>query len=619
MQSNWIFKNSEGPAKALALSLSKELKMHPISTTVCVNRGLKTADEIRTYLNPRLDHLTHPFKILDLEKAVDHILEIQGVTKLESVAASGKSTATEFNGIARKKMRVYTDYDVDGTTGAALLTWFFRDLKFNFDVFQPDRFKDGYGLNVPAVEQAHADGVHTLITVDCGITNFDAANKARELGIQLIVVDHHLIDPVKGIPEAFAVIDPQRADDESGLKQLCGCALGFYLCMGLRIKARELNYFASAGLAEPNLKSLLDLVVIATAADMVPLTGDNRILVRHGLEILKNTTKPGLRSLMEKAGVEVKTVSASNLGFALGPRINASGRMGSAETAYQVLTTTDREVGEKLAQELETINKQRQEVQMRIWDQARALIDKGIEAGKFSHAVVVASPDWHEGVVGIVASKVTEHFKMPAIVLAVREDGIVKGSVRSYGGHNVLEALHLSKQFLNGYGGHKFAAGLTLQPEKLEEFITHYNQMIAELRPVKKDDVLLLEGECTLDDLQPAVLEELEKLAPFGPGNPEPVFALTAKIETQSILKGRHVKIQFLHDRTIEGIWFSAGERIEYTLWSEKAARSQVLCRFAGIPEINRFRGRVTPSFRIKTVDLEFNASPKSPASFSSN
>jgi single-stranded-DNA-specific exonuclease len=576
---NWIFKKAEADARVLA----KEAGIGILTATVCVNRGIKTAPELLAFLNPKLETLTHPFKILDLEKSVDLILESQSE-------------------LTRKKIRVFTDYDVDGTTGAALLSWFFRDLNFNFDVAQPDRFKDGYGLNVQAVDQAHADGVQILITVDCGVTNFDAALRAKELGIQVIIVDHHQIDPIKGIPDAFAVIDPQRAEDTSNLKQLCGCALGFYVCMGIRSKARAQNYFEKNKLKESNLKSLLDLVVLATAADMVPLTGDNRTLVKHGLDVLRNTEKPGLRALMKTAGIEVKTLSPSNLGFALGPRINASGRMGSAETAYRVLTTKDEKEAFALAEELELINSKRAETQNLIWDEVRQTVDRGLEKGKFSHAVVVASENWHEGVVGIVASKVTDHFKKPAIVLSIREDGLVKGSVRSYGGYNVLEALHLSKHLLKGYGGHKFAAGLSLDPENLENFIEHYNQMIAGLVPSKSKDDLYLEGSTELSGLTLQAIEELEKLAPFGPGNPEPLFVIEAKVTLQSVLKGRHLKVK-LHGnqkQILEAIWFNAAERIEYTELVDQSSQLGKLCVFAGIPEVNRFLGRITPTLRIK-------------------
>ena len=578
---SWIFKEPEIGADAR--TLAKEAGIGLLTATVCVNRGIKNPTELQAFLNPKLETLTHPFKILDLEKSVDLILASQSSAE-------------------KQHLRVFTDYDVDGTTGAALLTWFFRDLKFTFDVAQPDRFKDGYGLNVAAVDQAAHDGVKILITVDCGVTNFDAADRAKELGIQLIVIDHHLIDPVRGIPEAFAVIDPQRAEDNSNLKQLCGCALAFYLCMGLRIKAREQKYFETRALKEPNLKSLLDLVVLATAADMVPLTGDNRTLVKHGLDVLRNTEKPGLRALIKTAGIEVKTLSPSNLGFALGPRINASGRMGSAETAYRVLTTTDAVEGMQLSQELENINKHRAETQNNIWDEVRQVVQTGIDAGKFSHAVVVASENWHEGVVGIVASKVTEHFKKPAIILSIREDGLVKGSVRSYGGYNVLEALHLSKEFLKGYGGHKFAAGLSLDPSNLEAFIAFYNSAIAGLTPSQTRGNIYLEGSCALEALTLPAIEELEKLAPFGPGNPEPLFAIEAKVTLQSVIKGRHLKVK-LHSEnriSLEAIWFNAAERMEYTDLVDGSAQQNKICLFAGIPEVNRFLGRVSPTLRIK-------------------
>ncbi len=580
----FTYKNDrEGSLKEAALLLSKESGLSVLASTVCVNRGMKTKAEVDLFLNPKLETLTHPFKILDLEKAAIRILESQDREKPE-------------------KIRVFTDYDVDGTTGAALLTWFFRDLGFDFDVVQPDRFRDGYGLNVGAVENAVRDGVSILITVDCGITNFAAAERARELGLELIIVDHHSIDPIKGIPDCFAVIDPQRADDDSGLRQLCGCALAFYLSMGIRIKARNGSFFVKRKIQEPNLKNLLDLVVIATAADMVPLTGDNRTLVRHGLRILRETDKPGLRELMRVAGIEVKTVSPSNLGFGLGPRINASGRMGTAETAYRVLTTRDRDEGRQLAETLEQLNAERAALQNQIWDQVREKVNQGLERGLYAHAVVVASSEWHEGVVGIVASRVTEHFKKPAVVLAIREDGIAKGSVRSYGGYNVLEALHLSKEKLLGYGGHKFAAGLSLKAEDVEGWVSVYDGNVGKLEPSDRSQVLQLECQCSLADLNVETLTELENLAPFGPGNPEPLVGVVAQVREQFVLKGRHLKLKLEGNgvKRFEGIWFNAAEKIEFTELVEVSAQQGKMCIFAGIPEINRFMGKTSPTLRIK-------------------
>ncbi len=587
LEHEWIFSESPegGSPEEAALFLSKSTGLGRLAATVCVNRGIATPEAVKSFLNPRLDSLTHPFKIRDMERAAREILESQVLDQ-------------------PRNLRVFTDYDVDGTTGAALLTWFFRDLGFRFDVVQPDRFRDGYGLQVRAVEDAHRDGVDILITVDCGITSFEAADRARELGIRLIVVDHHQIDPVKGLPAAFAAVDPQRSDDESGLRQLCGCALAFYLCMGIRMLGRDSGFFSSRGIVEPNLKSLLDLVVIATAADMVPLTGDNRTLVKHGLDVLRNTEKPGLRELMKVAGIEVKSVGPSNLGFALGPRINASGRMGSAETAYRVLTTKDPEEGRRLALELESVNTERAELQNRIWDEVRAKVESGLEKGRFSHSVVVGDPGWHEGVVGIVASKVTEHFHRPAVILAIREDGIAKGSVRSYGGCNILEVLHLSKGHLLGYGGHKYAAGLSLRPDQIDSFAADFNSTVSAQVPEKRKHPIRIESYCELEELDLKALEEIERLAPFGPGHPEPVFAVRAKVEQQNILKGRHVKLRLGSTKTrgFEGIWFNAAERLDDTLLMEKSAQSGKPCEFAGIPEINRFLGKTSPTLRIKSA-----------------
>lgn len=590
LEKNWISKIDQLGLGSIRDRLVNEMGMHPLAATVCANRGLTDPEAVKQFLNPSLNQLTHPFEIQDLQKAAEALLLSQ----------------TEHP--EPKKVRVFTDYDVDGTTGAALLTWFFRDMRFQFDVVQPDRFKDGYGLNPAAVEQAAADGVEWLVTVDCGVTNFEAAERAQQLGVQLIIVDHHQIDPLRGLPPAFAVIDPQRADDASNRKELCGCALAFYLSMGIRLTAREMGYFEEREITEPNLKSLLDLVVIATAADMVPLTGDNRALVKHGLDVLRNTQKPGLRALIQNAGIEVKSVSPSNLGFSLGPRINASGRMGSAETAYRVLTTEDPQEGQSLADELEGINKKRAELQNQIWDQAREKIQTLMDQGKLEHAVVVASPEWHEGVVGIVASKVTEHFKKPAIVLAIREDGIAKGSARSYRGVNILEGLHQTQSYLKGYGGHKFAAGLSLDPESLDAFTDAYNQAVAELEATRtRDESVQVEGFIETDHMTLRAIEELERLAPFGPGNPEPLFGVTAGVQSQTVLKGRHLKLKLrgtAPGALIEGIWFNAAEKLENTELVEFSAQGQKPCLFAGIPEVNRFLGRVTPTLRIKSAAL---------------
>ncbi len=568
------------PSAAWLDATSRELSLSPITLRVCWLRGLRDAAAIQGFLNPRLEQLTDPFRIRDMDRAIERLVQAR---------ASGE------------QVRVFGDYDVDGTTGAALFTWILREWGFRYDIRQPDRFKDGYGLNVGAVEDAGVSGVKLLLTVDCGITSHGPIKRARELGIDVIVVDHHQLDVHHGIPsDAVAVVNPQRADCPSGLKQLCGCGLAFYVARALRARGRELGWWPAG--QEPNLKQHLDLVVMATAADMVPLTGDNHILVRHGLDVLKASKKPGVRALLETAGVATREISPGHLGFVIGPRINASGRMGSALGAWELLTTEDPARGRVLAQELERVNQERAETQNAIWDQVRARVEEGIAQGKFKHGIVVADSGWHEGVVGIVASRVTEMFHRPAAVIALRED-FGKGSVRSFAGKDVLQALRQSSAHLLGFGGHRHAAGLSCPLDQVDALAEAFDRALGELAEDAQAKPLWIEGECSLADLDFATLRELEALGPFGPGNPEPVFVVNASARRRQILKGRHFKLQLTDGSLstsssggLEAIWFHAAEREELLLDGvlEKTAR------WAGVPELNRFQGRVTPTFRVR-------------------
>jgi single-stranded-DNA-specific exonuclease len=594
----WKLRDGNIPSDAKIKELSITTGLSAITLKVCALRGLETTEKILAYLSPSLENLPNPFSINDMSEAV---------RRIEKVKKS-----------AKEKIRVYGDYDVDGTTSAALLSWGFRELGINFDVRQPNRFTDGYGLNPKAVEEAAQDGISVLLTVDCGISSFEAADKAKELGIDLIVVDHHQVSKEKGLPPAYAIVNPHRDDCESGLKELCGCGLAFYLLMALRAHGRREGWFDSEKYGNtpvPNLKKHLDLVVIATAADQVPLVGANRILVSHGLEVLKNTSKPGVRALMEVAGIAGKSVSPSHLSYSLGPRINASGRMGSATMARDLLSTSDTVHAMNLAKELDKINKERGQLQDKIWDEVRDQIKTDLSQGKFRNAIVVGNVNWHEGVIGIVASKVTEVFHKPAIVISLAEDSgeLGKGSVRSIGGKDVLEGLRACAHLLKNFGGHKFAAGLSIETGKLGEFAEAFDLALAEPTlsdsEEKEDDEpypLTIDGACSIEDLDPKTLRELEKIAPFGPGNPEPVFSVRASVKDYRVLKGRHLKLNLGSSEielasnnepsAIGAIWFGGAE---YEEVSAKLTEPFV-AEWAGVPELNRFRGNVTPSFRVR-------------------
>lgn len=573
------FLSEEG--KRIAGELRSSTGLSDLTIRMCLSRGLVNSDEIADFLSPKLDRLKDPLTILDMEKAVRRLAEARE------------------NG---EKLQVFGDYDVDGTTGAALLTWFFRDCEYRFEATQPDRFKDGYGLSPKAVEEAKAAGASVLITVDCGITSFEAGARAKELGIDLIILDHHQVDAVRGLPEAFAVVNPQRPDCPSGLKELCGCGVAFYLIRALRAEGRKRKWWPAG--EEPNLKQHLDLVVMATAADMVPLTGDNHILVKQGLEVLKNSTKPGVSALLESAGIAHRDIAPSHLGFAIGPRINASGRMSSASHALELLTTKDRARATSLAFDLERLNVERQDLQNTIWDEVRTRVEEGISAGKYVNAILVGDSSWHEGVVGIVASKVTETFRKPAAVLALRED-FGKGSVRSWGGKDVLEALRRSSSLLRTFGGHKYAAGLSVELVNFEALVLAFDEAVGSLEvDTGIDKPLLTEGECSIEELDFKTLQEIERLGPFGPGNPEPVFVVRAKPVSHSIMKGRHLKLSLSSGKPsmvrnspilMDAVWFNAAEREETY---EAALKGESL--WAAIPEINRYRGRATPTLRVK-------------------
>lgn len=568
-------------------ALAAETGLSATTLRVCLMRGLTTAAEIQAFLAPRLETLADPFSIRDMDRAVD---------RLAHARTTGESVL------------IFGDYDVDGTTGAALLSWIFREFGFTYEATQPDRFKDGYGLNVKAVEDAASRGIKVLVTVDCGITSFDPAARAAELGIDLIVVDHHQVDPVRGVPTAHAVVNPHRPDCGSGLTMLCGCGLAFYLARALRSRGRELGWWPAG--QEPNLKQHLDLVVMATAADLVPLIGDNHILTRHGMDVLKASKKPGVRALLDVAGVggaSGKDLSPGSLGFVIGPRINASGRMVSASLALEMLTTEDQSRGYQLAQELEKLNQERAELQNRIWDEVRGRVEAGLAAGKFKHGIVVGDPSWHEGVVGIVASRVTETYRKPAAVIALREEEeFGKGSVRTWAGKDVLAGLRASAEHLLGFGGHRHAAGLSLKPENLEAFTAAFDRALGEIADDESAKPLLIEGECRIEDLDVRTLHEIERLGPFGPGNPEPVFAVRAEALDHRVLKGRHLKLNLaagkagLRAASIEAIWFGAAERQD-VMDGERFAQPS---HWAGVPELNRFRGRVTPSFRVRDWKL---------------
>lgn len=579
----WVYREpdlSQAEFEKLVEELSDQTGLSRLVTRVCIQRGYRDIESVKHYLTPELKDLKDPYTIKDCDLAVERFIQAR---------------------TAGERIRVFGDYDVDGTSGGALLSWVLKDFlkgtSTEFDVEQPDRFKDGYGLGVPAVDRAAESGVKLLITVDCGITSFAAIDRAREHGIDVIVIDHHQVDPERGLPKAYAVMDPQREDCESGLKELCGCGLAFYFARAVRKRGMDLGWWAEG--QAPNLKQHLDLVVLATAADCVPLVRDNHILVRHGLPVLKNSQKPGMKALLDVSGLSSRELTPSHLGFVLGPRINASGRLSSASLSLELLTTTDRAKATDLAFQIENINKERMAIQNLIWDDVKKLVEEKIKLGEFKHAIVVGDASWHEGVVGIVASRVCEHFGKPSIVLSIK-DGHAKGSVRTFAGKDVLHALRGCAKYLKTFGGHKHAAGLSLNEADIPLFAHSFDEAVSQVDEDREERPLYLECDADVSELsQMKTLQEIERLGPFGPGNPEPVFVVEAQSSEMKVIKERHLKFELFEKGSpgLSAIWFHGIDHFSEEMTMRASGK------WAGVPEINRFRGAAKPVFRIR--DLE--------------
>lgn len=548
-----------------AKEIENYLLCHPVVARLLWNRELRSAQQIDRFLKPELSQLPDPFTIIDMRLAAERVAR---------AVASGE------------KIAVYGDYDVDGTCGASILIDFLGSLGVEALSYQPNRFTEGYGVHVAAIEKLVASGARCILTVDCGITAIEPAKTAKNLGADLVVIDHHKVGVE--LPQAFAVVDPQRAEDTSGLLNVCGAGLAFFFVAALRSVLRAQGYFAAAGRQEPNLVRLLDLVAIATIADVVDVRGVNRILVAHGLRVMAKNPRVGVKALLEAARIEQPT--AMHCGFVLGPRINAAGRLQSARAAFELLTSTDLGAARALAADLERINTERRATQDEVLAQAReqavlqlsderwARLAANIPAAQFGpwpRTLVLAPPTdgdaeagWHEGVVGIVASKIVEEFGRPAFILTNKDGApdMLKGSVRSLPKIDILAQISAESvaKHLTNYGGHAHAGGVALKREKLGEFIEAINAHMAlttnEEQYVRERR---FDAEVALDEIDGKLVTELETLAPFGHKFPEPVFKVTGvSCSEVRVMKEKHLKLKFAGGGKLEAVWFNA-QRIE--------------------------------------------------------
>ena len=497
MQANWTTTDID---EKEAVSLTQALQISPTIARLLVARGHTTIETARTFLSPTLAGLRPPGCLLGMDVAVDRLS--RAIREGELIFICG-------------------DYDADGITATALLVTFLKSARAHVDWHLPHRVTDGYGFHPSQVtEHAVPKGAGVIITVDCGSTSVDAVNAAKKSGIDVIITDHHTTGTT--LPDALAVINPKQPACTSGLNDLAGVGVAFYLAVALRAKLRTLGHWTDGG--EPNLKALCDIVAVGTVADIVPLTGENRILTRAGLAMINQTPRPGIAALLTASKANKERVDAEDIAFRLAPRINAAGRMDKAQIGLDLLLAPTQVAALPMAKRLCSLNSQRQETEAMIFQEITAYIAQNPALLK-RKALVLANTGWHAGVLGIVASRVVREYGRPTVVISINERGVGKGSGRSIPGVDLYAALTAAKETLVGFGGHHQAAGLTLLKERITDF---HRQLETHLTAVTTTDdyitTTIADAHLPLSDITPALIDELEALAPFGQGNREPLF-----------------------------------------------------------------------------------------------
>jgi single-stranded-DNA-specific exonuclease len=519
---------------AQADALSRELGIAPVTARLLCIRGLSSPDAARRFLSPSLDDLLDPFALTDMPVAVDRIL--RAVANRERIAIHG-------------------DYDVDGVTSTVILRRALELLGADVIHFIPERLRDGYGLQPASLDRLAAEGVGLVISVDCGIRGVEAALHARTLGLELIITDHH--EPDEELPDALAVINPKRHDCPYPDKNLAGVGVALKLVQALCDRTGHTAW----------LPAFVKVAAIGTLADVVPLTGENRVIAKLGLGMLsKGPHKVGLRSLLDVCGLTGKDIDSYHIGFVLAPRVNAAGRMSTPDIAARLLLAADETMADEarqLADQLNTENLRRQQEEADIVAQARKAVDTDLDVGSRS-VIVVAGEGWHRGVIGIVASKLVDAFHRPAIVISTDGD-LAHGSCRSIPSFNMLAALESCGELMVKFGGHKQAAGLTIESARVRELRARVNEYADErLHPDDLRPRIWIDGALGFRSISEQVAAEMTTLAPFGAGNPKPVFSARGVevVDGPRRLKDRHLKMAFRQDgRVLRGIAWRAIER----------------------------------------------------------
>ena len=491
-------------------------KFHPVIQRIFESREMDSSD-IKEFLSWDLKDLPDLTSMKDMDKASTRIL--QAIENDEKIA-------------------IYGDYDVDGTTSCALLYHFFKMLDTEVGLIQPSRFIEGYGIHPPSVEKAKENGYKVLITVDCGITNNEAADKAKEIGIDLIITDHHK-DAREEMPDAFAILNPNRRDEpeDCPMRALAGVTVGFALAVKIR------QDLIAQGREIPSLYPLLQFAAIGTICDLAKLNPANLKIVRHGLKQIPTTKYAGIKAFFTPEERRRGFVPSEKLSFNIGPLINSKGRLDHPEKALQLLTTDDESIAFQYYSHLEVCNNERKFIQAEVYNEAKEQVLKSFKGQEHVISIVYA-PEWHEGVIGIVASKLVECFKVPAIVFTnAEQDGVIKASARSAGTLNLFDCLNQNSDLFLKFGGHKAAAGLSMPKENLEQFITNMKATVSSFAAIERTVQNYYDIEITPKEISPKLLKELELLEPYGMGNQKPIFKMKGfKLDSYDLLKDVHVR-----------------------------------------------------------------------------
>ena len=526
MQKNWKIQEVDPD---LVLALQQELELSPLICRFLVQRGISTAEEAQTFFKPTLKDLPDPFLMKGMQIAIDYLHEV-----IDN----------------NEKILIFGDYDVDGTTSVSLLYTFLERRHSNLGFYLPDRYKEGYGLSQQGIDYAEREGYSLIITVDCGIKAVEEVAYAKKKGIEVLICDHHL--PGETLPDAIAILDPKQEDCPYPYKHLSGCGIAFKLVQAFE---QENN------IPIEELTSLLDFVAISIASDIVPLTGENRILAHYGLKQLNFTHRPGLLALFEQSNLK-RPISIRDIVFGLAPVINAAGRLASAREAVRLMLARNRPTARKYAEELEVCNLMRREYDQKAAQEAEELLQKNSFLDHKS--IVLFQPHWHKGVIGIVASRIAEKYHKPTIILTQSEQDVV-GSARSVSQFDIHEAIEACSDILINYGGHKFAAGMTMSVDHVDSFMQRIEDSVSKaIQPAQQQPEITISTEIKLSDISPRLWAELERFAPFGPGNRQPIFMCRGVQDAgySKELNGKHLRLAIRQNnsRILHGMAFAKAD-----------------------------------------------------------